>query len=600
MRLPLGPVFSIELITAARRTRYFVLRSLYAAVLLLAFWIVYESSARFSGPIVDMGSIANLTAEYFKSFSFLQILVILLIGPAMVAGTIASERERRTIEYLFAADLGNAEIVLNKLAARLMQILVLLLTGLPILSIAMLLGGIAPEALFVVYTITGSTVVMVGALGIAISVWSRRVREAVTKVYLVLLALLLVPWVIYMVVMAWAFSTPTGPSGVLLSLNTQFLIADPFYTLSNTLSDASGTNPAGAWDLTLQLVRNQMILSGVLIAAAVFGVRRVHLKQMGKGSVKRRRRWHLQLWRPAIGDRPMLWKELFAESAAVRLGLLGSIVTCLLVACVLVVAGMLVYSATTSPSGFGRDIPQGLLVGLAVAVSCGMLLMIVARSAGCITSEKERDTWDSLMTTPLTGGEIIAAKVFGNIWAVKGWFGLLVVVWVLATMLREGFLFGAIGTMFVLMMLAFYASSLGVVFSLYAKSSLRAMGAALGVIIFFGGAYLFCCIPVFLAGAGHGGGEQMSMAGLIPFLLAMPGAICMDGNPPSEVMAAFVIGLIGYSIAGLVLYGLAVDRLENGAGRPLSGTAGYPSPLHRPIDVQPLSNPLPPGEGGEN
>ena len=42
---------------------------------------------------------------FFLSFSWLQILLILLVGPAMAVGTIATERERRTIEYLFVTDL---------------------------------------------------------------------------------------------------------------------------------------------------------------------------------------------------------------------------------------------------------------------------------------------------------------------------------------------------------------------------------------------------------------------------------------------------------------------------------------------------------------
>ena len=52
----------------------------------------------------------------------------------------------RTIEYLFASRLSNAEIVLGKLAAQILHIVYLVLAGVPILTLMMLLGGIAPEA----------------------------------------------------------------------------------------------------------------------------------------------------------------------------------------------------------------------------------------------------------------------------------------------------------------------------------------------------------------------------------------------------------------------------------------------------------------------
>ena len=54
--------------------------------------------------------------------------------PAVAAGGIASERQRRTIEYLFATDLSNGEIVLDKLCARLLTVGKLLLATLPVLA----------------------------------------------------------------------------------------------------------------------------------------------------------------------------------------------------------------------------------------------------------------------------------------------------------------------------------------------------------------------------------------------------------------------------------------------------------------------------------
>ena len=79
----------------------------------------------------------------------MQLMAVLSIGPALAAGTIAQERERRTMEYLYTTPLSNLEIVIGKLGGRVLQILYLVLSGVPVLALAMLLGGIAPRAIVV-------------------------------------------------------------------------------------------------------------------------------------------------------------------------------------------------------------------------------------------------------------------------------------------------------------------------------------------------------------------------------------------------------------------------------------------------------------------
>ena len=143
-----GPIFNVELLTSARRPRYFVVRTIYASALLVVLWINYEGHGQLtSGYQATASQMAQRAATFFAMFSFIQLIAILLAGPAMIAGTIATERERRTIEYLFASQLSNAEIVLGKLAARLLHLLYLVAAGLPVLSMAMLMGGIEPAVL---------------------------------------------------------------------------------------------------------------------------------------------------------------------------------------------------------------------------------------------------------------------------------------------------------------------------------------------------------------------------------------------------------------------------------------------------------------------
>ena len=145
LRIWPGPILAVELITTSRRTRYFVLRVLYAAAC-SCLWATYaENLARHRA--VDINSIAQFTSAFFATFAAMQLLAVLLIGPALAAGTIAQERERRTMEYLYASPLSNLEIVIGKFGGRVLQILCFVLSGVPVLALAMLLGGIAPRAI---------------------------------------------------------------------------------------------------------------------------------------------------------------------------------------------------------------------------------------------------------------------------------------------------------------------------------------------------------------------------------------------------------------------------------------------------------------------
>ena len=67
---------------------------------------------------------------------------MLAITPALVGGTIAGEKQRKTLHYLLASELSSAEIVLGKLMARMLMVLVYLVAGVPMLFLLMLFGGV--------------------------------------------------------------------------------------------------------------------------------------------------------------------------------------------------------------------------------------------------------------------------------------------------------------------------------------------------------------------------------------------------------------------------------------------------------------------------
>jgi hypothetical protein len=207
---------------------------------------------------------------------------------------------------------------------------------------------------------------------------------------------------------------------------------------------------------------------------------------------------------------------------------------------------------------------------MSTIIGCGALLIMAARSASSITSEKERDCWVSLLGMPLTPAEIVGAKVAGNMYAMRWLLFLLAIIWGLAVLLDPGAIVPIGFQCVTLAILAFYISALGVIYSLWCKSSLKAMAATLATAIFVGGGYMFCCM-VCLIGS-HGPGDEIAVifAGVVPMLLAIPYVAYFEPNflqHGGGFIAAYIFGLIGYSIAGIMLYGGAISNFDSLVGR---------------------------------
>src|SRR5262249_35701439 len=84
--------------------------------------------------------------------------------------------------------LTSAEIVLGKLWSRLAHLVLLLLTGLPVLALLQLLGGVDPSLLVAVTVLTLCTMVSMASLCMLVSVRASRTREAVLQAFLALVA----------------------------------------------------------------------------------------------------------------------------------------------------------------------------------------------------------------------------------------------------------------------------------------------------------------------------------------------------------------------------------------------------------------------------
>src|SRR6266478_3178718 len=224
-----GPVLFYDLVRTGRRTRNILLRCIYALALLFILYTVYLEYAagiqqllQRAGYFIDFGErnqmlakeMAKFAESFFIMFMEVQFVGIFLLTPAFAAGAIAEEKDRRTLEYLLGTDLDNREIVLGKLISRLIGLVLLVLTGLPILSLVQLWGGVDPDLMLSGFAVSGLTILSLAGLSILCSAYTKRPRDAIVLSYLAVVAYLGLSGLSY-----WLIATPR-PGGAPLVLES--------------------------------------------------------------------------------------------------------------------------------------------------------------------------------------------------------------------------------------------------------------------------------------------------------------------------------------------------------------------------------------------
>jgi ABC-type transport system involved in multi-copper enzyme maturation permease subunit len=574
----LGPVFSLEMVTSARRTRYFWIRTLYACCLLgvmILNWMTFSPYAQATNQTT-----ANFAWQFFIVFSYVQLTAILLLTPGMVAGTMALENERRTIEYLLTSQLGNAEIVLGKLGSRLLQVAMQVLVGLPILAIVTMLGGIEFQALVMVFVLSIIILLAVASLSMAISVGCQRAKDALIRTYVLVLAFLFVPLVLAaaMKLLAQGGSTwYTAPAEWVVSLNPYVVMATPFIPRGQ-----SPTAAADAWWALSISTACYGVFSLVCILLATTSVRRVFLKST-QGGVSKRRTSRRTWIRPNLDRWPMIWKEIVAEQGISQWGIVARIGVWLLIiatAVPFVIAFVAVLLFDASSGIPMRDMPVMVcILYLGTGWQCFVLLLLAGRAACSITSEKERDCWTSLISTDLTPSEILMGKVVGNLYAGRWLLALPIFFWLLEAILRPDFLLLIPVLLGVNFLMALVATLAGIYCSLRCANSLRAMSLALPALLFVGLGYLLpCgCVASIIASGARGDGEFLLLVftPCVPYLLVAPelGWIYLRESQfsrlgtPVFLSIAWIGGMIGYLMAAASLWSWSAKQFDELAGR---------------------------------
>jgi ABC-2 family transporter protein len=177
-----GPLFFYDIIRTARRNRVIPLRCFYGIGLTVALFGVYASwfglpkedwRELFHQPGIARARLPEFSQSFSHVFLFGQLGLVALVTPLFTAGAVVDERERRTLDLLVTTAMSDQEIILGLYAGRMATLGLVILTGLPILSMMPFLGGIDPIWVVTTFVATTMTMLTLGALSIFASVVAR-------------------------------------------------------------------------------------------------------------------------------------------------------------------------------------------------------------------------------------------------------------------------------------------------------------------------------------------------------------------------------------------------------------------------------------------
>ena len=461
----LGPLAGPECLRSSRRGWVIWVRMASAlaaaSVVFVAFWFAWflQLEDPYHLPYNEI-RIALVTVEGIV------VAFAMILSPAVLAGSLAGEKERGSIGLLLTTRVNALEIVLGRLAGRLSQVVMIEMASLPALLLLAAFAGMGPGVTIALVALP--LAVTFGGAGIALgaSSLSRRGRDALLFVYLVEALFLMSP-LLGSVGLDWGgLLNPFTALGPLVSAE----VAWPAFAT------------AGLW-------------ASLGLACLVLGAWRLRVSCLAEGSEARgrskaRRRWPI----PPVNERPMLWKELHIERVG-TLGRAGRWIGGALVAWLalgsLALAGVAAWSDFKDPEGTWAAWATSQLSywygDSSTAILVLIELAIGLRAAVGISSERERGTWDALLTSPLDGSEIVLGKLWGSLHALRWLIGSALLAWTIAAALG-GLLPGEYAELIIsLATVGTLIAAIGVRTSLHAATATRSMGVTVGIAF---GAYL--------------------------------------------------------------------------------------------------------------
>ena len=380
MYLVENPVLQRELLVNLRMGRAFLLLLLYQSLLGAVVYFAWPQDQR-----LDLTQNPEDARNLVDLFFLGQYILASLMAPSFAAGSITGEKERKTYEMLLASPLRPAAIVLGKLVASLTHLAVLIFTSLPIVMLCLPLGGVSLYEVLAAYLALIASVLVSGMISVACSSYFQRTAASLVVSYLLILPLALLG------VLCWTSLADQGQLRLLLAVTVL---------------------PGMAIAICIALFVNTSVRLLHPPDVGSEGQDVVDLEQEAQtavGLVINRDQFPDKLFAPAKrndliedGANPVYDKEIRSEIFSQGTLMLRLVIQVSMLLAIPLMAACLYIHPELSPWYLGYVVVFNMLVGPVF-------------SAGSVTSERERQTLDLLLTTAITPLQILWGKLVAGL-----------------------------------------------------------------------------------------------------------------------------------------------------------------------------------------
>lgn len=547
----LGAICEREVMVAPRSRGLYVARAVAAALLLAIVatcWLVVTGSQAITTP----GDTARFGATLLRILAPLQLALAVLTAALVAILAVSVEKDRRTLELLLVSRLGDAQLVLGKLAGSLLRVGLLVLAALPVFAIAALFGGVTPPQLGRLFIATAAAAVAAASIGNLAAFWRDTSFQA-----LAITASALVAWS----AAGEAAAAAAGPELAAM--------------LSPARAALAALTPAGGRSLPTFLA----LCGGIVVAAsglAVGGVRRWNTagEPRTRPATPTSRRPRREVW-----TNPVLWREVCTRAhgramIVVRLAWLA--IFC---------------AAVASLAAAARaDRPDRLAVAAAIVpVMLASLFAVTALAVTSVTVERDRGTLDLLLVSDLEPGEFVWGKLLGVLAAAREIVLLPLALCLALVPLEIATPEHGVELLLGLGVLVFFVAVLGVYAGLSHFTSRRAIAVALGIVGFlsigvatamrimvaFGGSFELQLAPFLAVIVGGAVGLYATLSARNPSaavawtsaLLPALTFVAITGFLQGSSLQVLLVVLAGYGFATLALLVPSITAFDLLTGR---------------------------------
>jgi len=406
LRAPM-PLLGKELTEQAARRRTYVMRVIYASLLFLVFALLLHDRLRIAGR--DPFNMFGSGRQLFEAIVYLQFTGICVFLPAMMSGVITYEKERESLALLLMTDLGPWEILLQKYFGRLIPMFTFLLLSLPLLAICYSFGGVTTNELSAGVFLLLLSCLQIGAFSIMMSAWCRTTTAAFISSYIFGAVLYLGPALFCLLLDVMNVHNFRGSDEDIV-----FALFPP-YVFDDTRSSSFDVVAVQSIPIMVSTVVF-MIIARIALVRRAFLARKQRLLRIFKSQDVFWNRLNRLVGGVVLvkdtgglpGNDPVKWREVTKKPLG-KINYLLRLMVIVEVPLVLAAIALMVHA-----SGRGRLESLSAVVMILWAMA---VLTVVVKSANAVSSERTSQTLEVLLTTPLSGEDIIRQKMSG-VWRV--------------------------------------------------------------------------------------------------------------------------------------------------------------------------------------